>query len=136
MRSYSILIVWAVRLSVISDCAAQTSTPPPLLARPVQPTPAVVVIPFDKAAKDMLSCPTPEYPVEARARHLSGRGVFELEVLPETGEVSSVTVVSSTGYPILDHSAIKALRRWRFRPHTAPNRVKLPITFSYKKDSS
>jgi protein TonB len=95
----------------------------------------VVVIPFDKAAETMLSHPTPGYPAKARARHLSGTGVYELQV-EETGEVSSVTVISSTGYPILDSAAIKTLKQWRFRPHTTLVRVKVPITFSMPGKSS
>src|SRR4029077_1376481 len=102
---------------------------PPLLARPTRPT-ALVTVPLDKAT-DIISHPAPEYPAKARARHLSGTGVYELQVLEETGEISSVTVITSTGYPILDSAAVSALKRWRLRPHTAV-RVKVPISFSLK----
>src|ERR1700682_4094614 len=119
-------LIWALGLGQIVSCAAQTPTSPPLVVRPT----ASVVISLDKAT-EILSHHTPDFPAEARARHLSGTGVYELEVLQETGEVSSVTVVSSTGYPILDHAAIKALKRWGLRPHTEVVRVKVPITFNY-----
>jgi TonB family protein len=127
----SIPVIWALGLGQIMSSVAQTPTSPPLIARP---TPAVVVSPVEEA-KLILSHPTPEYPAEARARQLSGTGLYELHVLVETGEVSSVTVISSTGYPILDDAAIQALKSWWLRPHTAI-RVKVPITFKYKKDST
>jgi TonB family protein len=111
----------------ISVSDLKPMTPPPTWSQPV-------VIDSDKMSEILVSHPTPEYPAEARARHLSGTGLFELQVLPETGEVTSVTVVTSTGYPVLDHAATKALKRWRVRPYTAV-RMKLPITFDYKKHS-
>ena len=119
-------------LAVILSAGAQDSTPPPLLARP--PT-ASVVVTGDEMWKNIISHPTPEFPSEARRRHLSGTGVFEVQVGWETGKVSSVTVLSSTGYPILDRAAAKTLKLWTFRPHTV-SAVKLPITFRLTKKSS
>ena len=111
---------------------AQDFTPPPFLARP--PT-ASVVVTGDKMWKNIISHPTPEFPSEARRRHLSGTGVFEMDIGWETGKVSSVTVLSSTGYPILDHAAVKTLKLWTFRPHTISG-VKMPITFRLSKKST
>jgi len=112
---------------------ALTPTVPPLLARPIRPI-ALVEVALDKAT-DIISHPTPEYPAKALSRHLSGSGVYELQVLEETGEISSVTVITSTGYPILDSAAVSALKRWRLRAHTAV-RVKVPISFNLKKHST
>jgi len=102
----------------ISASDLKTMTPPP----------HSVTIPPEKVGEVAISHPTPDYPAQARAQHLSGTGVFELQVSPETGEVTSVTVASSTGHPILDRAAIKTLKHWKFRPQTVTH-VKLPITF-------
>jgi TonB family protein len=83
----------------------------------------------EKLAEMAISHPTPRYPDRARHDHLSGTGIFELQVRAETGEVTAVSVLSSTGHSILDSAAIQTLKRWRFRPHIV-NRVKIPITFS------
>jgi TonB family protein len=95
--------------------------------KPMTP-PEPLTIPAEKVAEVAISHPTPEYPAQARAQRLSGTGVFELQVSLETGEVTSVTVATSTGHSVLDRAATKTLKRWKFRPHTV-TRVKLPITF-------
>jgi TonB family protein len=124
-----------IRLEPKQSAAAQT--PPPMLARPspeVRPTATVTLMGEDRW-KLAISHPTPEYPLEARRRHFAGAGVFELSISEDTGEVSSVKVVTSTGYPVLDRAAVKTLKLWKFRPHSVI-RVKLPITFSLHKSSS
>jgi TonB family protein len=88
----------------------------------------------EEAKKVAVASYEPEYPVEARRRHLTGSGVLELKLSPDTGEVLSVTVITSTGHSILDRAAIDAFKRWRFRPHMF-SRVKVPITFSIPKKS-
>jgi TonB family protein len=60
--------------------------------------------------------PQPEYPVQARAQHSSGRGFFILRVTIQTGVVKDVQVAQSTGSPTLDSAAISAFKRWRFKP--------------------
>ncbi len=60
--------------------------------------------------------PRPEYPVQAGARHLSGRGLFTVLVTSQTGIVKDVQIEQSTGSPILDSAAISALKQWRFKP--------------------
>jgi outer membrane biosynthesis protein TonB len=46
----------------------------------------------------MLSTPRPTYPVEARAQHITGRGVYDIFIDPSAGVVTRVTVVQSTGF--------------------------------------
>lgn len=77
----------------------------------------------------LLSHPAPDYPVEARKKHLTGKGIYLLDVDTTTGSVTTVTVVQSAGALILDNAAIRALRRWKFRSHS-PVEVEVPITFS------
>jgi TonB family protein len=73
----------------------------------------------------------PAYPYEARARHLTGTGTFGLTIDTDSGDVTSVDIVRSTGHKILDEAALEALRKWRFKPGTA-RRANLPITYSMK----
>jgi TonB family protein len=75
--------------------------------------------------------PKPDYPLEARAHWMEGRGVFTLTVLPD-GTVASVEITKSTGHHELDESAIAAFQNWRFKfpkPGMAPQ-VKIPIAFT------
>jgi len=62
--------------------------------------------------------PRPDYPIEARQRHLTGAGVAVLEVDPKTGYVTSAQMEKSMGHPMLDHAALAAFSRWRFKPGT------------------
>ena len=76
-----------------------------------------------------LYAPRPQYPYEARSRHVTGSGVIVATVDAASGNVTSATVSSSTGSPILDNAATSAFRQWRFRPGTV-SKVNIPITFT------
>jgi len=73
--------------------------------------------------------PRPEYPYEARRRHVTGSGVAIVNVDPATGFVVGATMAQGTGDAVLDHSAVSAFRRWRFKPGVAA-KVVIPITFT------
>jgi protein TonB len=72
--------------------------------------------------------PRPQYPYEARSRHVVGSGVCVVEVSP-SGSATSASMASSTGNPILDNAALSAFRQWRFKPGSV-SKVKIPITFT------
>ena len=72
--------------------------------------------------------PRPQYPYEARSRHVVGSGVCVVEVGP-SGNATSASMASSTGNPILDNAALSAFRQWRFKPGSV-SKVKIPITFT------
>lgn len=55
----------------------------------------------------------PEYPAEARERHMQGSVVLDVQVLG-TGAVGNVAVVS--GDPVLARSAVDAVKQWRYQP--------------------
>jgi protein TonB len=55
----------------------------------------------------------PEYPAEAKARHVQGPVVLDVEVLHD-GSVGTVAIVS--GDPLLAQSAIDAVKQWRYQP--------------------
>ena len=74
--------------------------------------------------------PKPEYPAEARARHLTGSGVIMLDVDVATGRVTSARMLQSMGHKILDDAALDAFRKWRFQPGKAAPNVKIPIRYT------
>ena len=74
--------------------------------------------------------PRPDYPYEARRQRTTGSGLVVLTIDSSTGSVTEARMAQSTGSDILDHSAVSALRRWRFRPGTI-TRAQVPITFTF-----
>jgi TonB family protein len=76
-----------------------------------------------------MSGPRPDSPPEARAKHLSGRGIFLLHFDKPTGNIISVTVSQSTGSAILDQAALATLRQWHATPN-CPREVPMTITYS------
>jgi TonB family protein len=57
--------------------------------------------------------PFPDYPPEVWPR--GGSGVFELRIRKDGG-VSGIVITKSTGEPLLDRAAMRALIRYRFKP--------------------
>lgn len=73
--------------------------------------------------------PRPQYPYQTRSRHITGRGVCVVEVDPGSGSVTSASMASSIGNPILDNAALSAFRQWRFKRGSV-SKVRIPITFT------
>jgi periplasmic protein TonB len=74
--------------------------------------------------------PKPDYPYEARSRHVTGSGVALLSVDTASGNVTDASMASSIGSPILDNATVSTFRRWRFRPGACAPKVKVPITYT------
>lgn len=72
----------------------------------------------------------PEYPRDA-PQGLTGRGVAVVKVDPATGYVTSAWMQKSTGQEVLDNAALRAFRRWRFKPRTITT-LEIPIQFTPK----
>lgn len=75
----------------------------------------------------------PVYPALAKLRGYEGVVLVYAEILPD-GRVGSTEVSKSSGYTILDKSAIEAVKLWKFEPAKKAGkpfavRVKLPIKF-------
>ncbi|HUT52705.1 MAG TPA: energy transducer TonB [bacterium] len=65
-------------------------------------------------------CPAPRYPAQAQDRGLEGEVVLKVEVLAD-GRVGDVYVMTSSGFPILDDTALAAVKSWTFYPATREN---------------
>ncbi len=82
----------------------------------------------EQIKQSVLFAPKPYFPGRARREYETGAGVFLLNVNPETGLVASIKVEKTTGLWSLDVSCLKALIRWRFKPHTL-TKVRVPVRF-------
>jgi TonB family protein len=95
---------------------------------PIRPFGQTGLSPVGNAKALVLSAPRPDYPYEARSRHITGSGVAVITVDPNSGWAVDAMMEQSIGNPIFDTSTISAFRRWRFKQGT-PARVRIPITF-------
>jgi len=66
----------------------------------------------------------PAYPVAARRNGYEGTIVLSAQVLT-SGDVGDLRIKKSSGYEILDQSALEAVRQWRFEPG---KRMGQPVT--------
>ena len=75
----------------------------------------------------------PAYPRVARQR--GQEGIVELRVqVRADGTCGEVVVDKGSGHRVLDRAAVKAVRRWRFRPATRDGRpvddwIAVPVEF-------
>jgi len=83
----------------------------------------------------LISDPTPiSYPKEASVQGWEGRVVVAAEILID-GSVGLYQIMQTSGYEILDETAIQAIKNWQFHP--AVNKdgqsfrecIQIPITF-------
>ncbi len=80
------------------------------------------------------SNPPPAYPRMARRRGLEGTVTLAVTVLKD-GSVDKVRLHKSSGHTLLDKSALKTVKRWRFSPGTKNGRpatmeVLVPVRFN------
>ncbi|NIO05031.1 MAG: TonB family protein [Proteobacteria bacterium] len=93
-----------------------------------------------EAVPDYAVNPKPLYPKLAVLRGQEGTVTLLVEVLLD-GSVGEVEIFESSGYVILDRSALKAVQKWRFKPGTRMGKpltmkVKVPLVFRLGKDLS
>lgn len=84
--------------------------------------------------------PKPPYPQEARNKGYQGTVRLKVEVLPN-GRVGEIELKESSGYEVLDQSALDTVKKWRFIPAMKGKTpisswVIVPITFHLKDISS
>ena len=68
-----------------------------------------------EAKPNYLKNPPPRYPQESRRLHQEGRVMLRVAVTAQ-GRAERVTLEKSSGYALLDDSAIQAVRGWVFHP--------------------
>ncbi len=78
--------------------------------------------------------PTPiEYPRNAKRRNIEGLVLVEIWI-NEKGQQTKQLVIDSSGHPMLDKAALKAITQWQFKSYRdkgqlIAHRVQVPITF-------
>lgn len=82
----------------------------------------------------------PVYPALARSRGYEGTVLVVAEILPD-GRVGKMKIRKSSGYAVLDQSAVEAVRPWKFEPARKAGKpcvvwVELPIKFILRDDNS
>jgi protein TonB len=102
-----------------------SATSGPAAAVPVASAPPAAPAPADRpggGSHGVLVRPVPDplnrepsFPAEAAARGERGVVVLRIEVAID-GSVTAVSVVQSSGFPMLDDAASRAAHAWRFRP--------------------
>ncbi len=80
-----------------------------------------------------LNNPKPIYPQEAKQRGVQGEVTLRVEVL-RSGQVGQIEIRKSSGYEILDRSALATVKQWQFVPakrgkESIPLWVNIPIKF-------
>jgi len=80
------------------------------------------------------SAPHPAYPSLARERGYEGIVLLSVEVQTD-GRVGDIKIKKSSGYSLLDQSALQAVKAWTFEPavrsdHAARVQVDIPIRFT------
>lgn len=80
--------------------------------------------------------PKPAYPTLARKRNWQGSVVLSIMVL-KNGAVGEVTIHKSSGHQMLDNSALKTVKTWRFLPgmkNGRPVRMVVQVPIHFKLD--
>lgn len=83
-----------------------------------------------------LNNPKPPYPPYSYKARQEGQVILSVEVLA-SGEAGQVSVFSSSGFELLDESALTTVKKWHFvaakkEGQVIPQTIRVPITFSWK----
>jgi protein TonB len=81
-----------------------------------------------------LKTPEPPYPMLARRRHQQGLVILSLTV-SASGSPASVRLKETSGFPILDEPALKAVKDWEFNPARigairVESEIEVPVRFT------
>ena len=90
-----------------------------------------------EAKPNYLKNPAPVYPWEARKKGWEGTVLLKT-LIDKNGDPVIVEVEQSSGHSLLDETALKTVRRWKFRPAQLGNipiesSVHVPIRFELKE---
>jgi outer membrane biosynthesis protein TonB len=113
MRTYSLLLI-------------------PLAALLSAAAPREDIVTFKEASEKhlLLKAVRPEYYVQARKRHLVGSGVFDVKFDYESGHLREIHIVRTIPEPMLQLSAITALKQWQAKPRSI-HTMRVSMTFMY-----
>lgn len=86
-----------------------------------------------EARPNYLKNPAPRYPEEARRAGQQGLVLLSAHV-DEKGFAGDVSVKTSSGYALLDESALATVRKWKFKPAkigpmAVSSQVEIPVRF-------
>jgi len=115
----------------------EETTPPPQQPKRRKTSPAeapevgasAATISFSSAKALATFAPLPKYPLRVRSDGVTGSGVCVVSVDQVSGRVTGASMEQSTGDSTLDKSAVRAFRKWRFKPGTV-SKVRIPIEFT------
>jgi TonB family protein len=71
-----------------------------------------------EARKNAIFAPTPSYPTAARFENMQSWGIYQFIIDFETGRVTDVKVLQTSGSGKLDDPIVATFRKWLFYPHT------------------
>jgi protein TonB len=75
----------------------------------------------------------PDYPALAKRRRQEGTVLLDVVIAPD-GKPTSVSVKTSSSFPLLDKAAVEAVQRWEFDVTThVPVRAEIPVRFELIK---
>lgn len=124
----------ATEAAVIARGARDAKAPPPVSHRrasATSPAPTPSPAPAQAAAAPApLDAPSPPYPMAALRKQAGGVVILRVSV-DGAGHVTAVDVARSSGHPLLDASARRTMRRWRFEPPAGhrPMHFDYPVRF-------
>ena len=77
--------------------------------------------------------PHPEYPLIARKKGWEGRVIIHADI-DNTGKVTYIKILESSGYEALDNVSLNTLKNWKFTPAKFGNKfiedsVTIPVNF-------
>lgn len=101
----------------------------------VKQAPATTFIPADSRPY-LLENPKPVYPAAARRRGMQGVVLLSVAVTKE-GYVDKIDILQTSGFKVLDRSAVKSVKSWRFIParmgeKNVSSQMEIPIRFILK----
>ena len=92
-----------------------------------------------EAKPNYLRNPAPPYPFEARKKGWEGLVILRVSV-NAAGHASKVELEKSSGYAVLDETAMKTVRSWSFQPAqlgglSVESSARVPVRFQLKNNS-
>jgi TonB family protein len=100
--------------------------------RESKPSPSTTFIAADSRPYQ-LENPKPVYPTAARRRGMQGVVLLSVNI-SETGYVKEINILQTSGFRVLDQSALKSVKHWRFIParqgeKKIASKIEVPIRF-------